>query len=234
MPTGTVLYTEERCEAIGGRLDRRVKDTISVVPAPPPAASPKDAKKDREKARPAAASAAKVFQKAPNAPVLLLCYDPKDGRSDVPDAEVSSAIAAAAAAWSAGCNVTFEFSGSCPVEIGRHDRPIDYRVEWAAWDDTLRLVGDNAKTYREHAIAAASPRMGVSLNRLIDGRVFARTYRFAIVHELGHVLGLGHSASRADIMYSDTASTAIVPSESDLAACNASIEARFGVTGARR
>ncbi len=102
--------------------------------------------------------------------------------------------------------------------------------EWASWDDSSRIK-ENDRLMRDHAIAAASPRVGVALNRDIAADPFLRFYRRAIVHEFGHVLGIGHSPNRSDIMY--PGSQQQVPSSMDLDTCNRAVEARFGVATAR-
>jgi predicted Zn-dependent protease len=63
------------------------------------------------------------------------------------------------------------------------------------------------------------------LNR--DIPVFPQRYRRAIVHEFGHVVGVGHSQNPEDIMYSGGRHP--VPTERDLEACNKEIEVRYGV-----
>jgi len=225
---GRVVYTDAPCDAVGARREREVSGgTMSIAPAlqaPAPAEEPKG---------PAPASpkpAAKPFEKAANAPVLTVCYEAKDARDDVTQGDVESAIRAAVAAWNAGCNVNYEYLGVCATDIGRHDRAIDYRVWWATWDNTMRIRERNDALASEHAIAAASPRIGVSLNRTIHSQAFLRQYRSAIVHEFGHVVGVGHSSNRNDVMYS--ASMNSVPTADDLAACNQAVARRFGAKSA--
>lgn len=224
-PSGRVVYTDATCESIGAKLEREVTREISVVPLPPAAAPP------GAKARAAAARETqppgRPFQKSPDSPVLTVCYEPANQRKEVSKDEVEAAIRAAVALWNAGCNVTYEFLGTCAADPGRHDRAIDYRVWWASWDDSLRVRGDASKTVREHAIAAASPRVGVALNRDVEAAAFLRQWRRSIAHEFGHVVGIGHSSNRADLMFSGGLQQ--TPTANDLAACNKAVEARFGV-----
>jgi hypothetical protein len=220
LPTGRIIYTDASCESIGGKLDRPMKNEISVVPLPSEARKSKTPSKAGE-------AAAASFRKAANAPLLTICYDPANSRKEIDAAEVESAIRAAIGLWNAGCNVNYEFLGRCVDSTARDQRPIDYKVWWASWDDSLRVAGDGSKTFREHTIAAASPRMGVALNREVDAGAFQRQWRRSIVHEFGHVVGIGHSADSRDIMYSGGRQA--TPTEHDLAACNAAVALRFGV-----
>jgi hypothetical protein len=228
LPNGHVVYTDATCESLGGRLDRAVSREISVVP-PQPGAAPQAPKGAPARQAPDAARPGPAFQKAANAPVMRVCYDPQDARKEVTQPEVEAAIREAIALWNAGCNLTYEFVGSCPLNNQIPERPIDYKVWWASWDDTMQSEG---KTFRDHAIAAASPRIGVALNRDVESAAFQRQWRRSIAHEFGHVAGIGHSGNRADLMYSGGQQP--TPTAADLAACNQAIERRFGVKAAVR
>lgn len=220
LATGRIIYTDASCESIGGKVDRPVKNELSVVPLPP---------EKRESGKPGAPSSAArssgaPFRKAANAPVLTVCYDPANGRKEIGVADVESTIRSAIALWNAGCNVNYEYLGVCMDNTARDQRAIDYKVWWASWDDSLRFSGQTA---REHAIAAASPSVGVALNRDVDAVAFQRQWRRSIVHEFGHVVGIGHSADPRDIMYSGGRQQ--TPTEYDLDACNRAVAQRFGV-----
>ena len=225
---GQVVYTDASCESIGARHEREVKqDGISVVaPMPPGAAPPKPQSSTRREA----AAPARVFRKLPRAPTLTVCYDPRDARGDVPSRFVEASIRQAVALWNAGCNVNYEFAGLCPADDAawRPGRLIDYKVWWASWDESLTIPSDPGSTFRDRAVAAASPKIGVALNRALS--VPAQMLQAAIAHEFGHVLGVGHSPNPGDLMYLSARQP--TPTAADLDACNAAVEARFGVRAA--
>jgi hypothetical protein len=193
--------------------------SIGTAPTPSKGANAKPAAKNTKPAN--------IFKKSPKSPILVVCYDPANARTDVSPGDIDAAIRSGIQLWNDGCNVNYEYLGTCAAEGSRHDRPVDYKVWWAAWDATMmgRGNGDVVHSARDHAIAAASPRVGVALNRDIAG--FVQRYRRAIVHEFGHVVGVGHSPNPTDLMYSGGPTP--IPTVNDLAACNHAIETRFGV-----
>jgi hypothetical protein len=222
-PSGRITYSDAPCETVGARLDRPVREGISVSPALPrtaPAPRPASAKPipDEPRKRP--------FRKSPASPILTVCYDPKDARADVSRENIEAAIVNAISLWNAGCNITYQYAGICAPDDGtwRRERP-DYKVWWDSWDDSLTITDDPRSIAREHAIAAASPTIGVVLNR--DIPVFAQRYRRSIVHEFGHVVGIGHSQDPDDVMFSGGRNA--TPTARDLSACNRTIEVRYGV-----
>ena len=86
-PGGKILYTDETCESVGAKHDREVKATVSAIGTAPAPSKSGNAKLAAKNTR-----LASVFKKSPKAPVLFVCYDPKDGRKDVTHDEIDSAI----------------------------------------------------------------------------------------------------------------------------------------------
>ena len=226
-PSGQILYTDASCESLGAKYQREVKATISVLP---PVPSDPVASRPNSPAAKGSKPVRKAFEKSPQSPVIVVCYDPKGARKDVSEYEIEATIKAAVSSWNAGCNVNYQFLGLCTDDGARDRRPIDYKVSWESWDDTLTVRDDPSKTYRDHAVAAAGPSTGIALNR--DMEDFSRYFRFAIVHEFGHVVGIGHSSNPGDVMYAHSERT--TPTESDLEACNKAIEERYGIKSVSR
>lgn len=216
---GKIVYTDAECESAGMKHQREVKSTLSVIEGPA-ATKPVDSKNPKS---PAASK--KLFKKSAQSPVLTFCYDPANARKDVSGGDIESAVAAAVGYWNAGCNVDFRYLGVCQGDPSRADRPADYKIWWDSWDDSLKV--DASRLASEHAIARASPRIGINLNRDIEGYKFLRQYRRSVAHEFGHVVGIGHSPNREDVMFPGGMNG--VPTESDLDTCNRAVEARFGV-----
>ena len=221
-PQGRVIYTDAACDSVGAKPHGQVRSSISVVPAPAQNAGPQAAPAPRfePNVRPA------VFRKSANAPTLSVCYDPKDAREDVPLRDVESAIREAFAQWNAGCNINYQYLGVCAADadLWQRNRP-DYKVYWSGWDNSLTLSGDPSALAREHAVAMAGTGIGVSLNR--DASVPGWRWQRAIAHEFGHVIGAGHSADPADLMFSGGKQR--TPTAADYRLCNEAVEARHGV-----
>ena len=232
-PAGRIVYTDSRCDAVGAKPHGEVRDAINVVPssapnspAPKPSAPRASPPAVEEPPAPRA-----VFRKSPKAPTLAVCYQPKDTRAGIAFEAVESAIKQAISLWNAGCNINYEYTGQCPPDDGTWRRnPADYKVWWDSWDNSLTLDDESQTLARDHAVAMASPWIGVSLNR--DISVSASRLRRAIVHEFGHVVGVGHSSNPGDIMFSGGKQE--TPTASDLEACNRAIERRYGIKAEHR
>jgi hypothetical protein len=221
-PEGRVIYTDSRCEFVGAQPHGSVRESLSVVP--PQSRQPAQ---DSGILPPADVSVRPaVFRKSPNAPRLTICYDARNARADVPVRQMESAIEESLAQWNTGCNVNYRYVGPCPADEGAWQRDrADYRVGWAHWDDSLMFHAPSQSFARDHAIARASPAIGVELNR--DMAVPAWRLQRAIAHELGHVAGVLHSSDPRDLMYSGGNQRG--PTAADYAMCNRAIELRYGV-----
>jgi len=81
-----IVYTSESCESVGGKLQRQITEGISVVPAQP---SAMPARKPSKTGEPVTAKPiVRNFRKSPQSPVISLCYDPSNARSDVRKVDV--------------------------------------------------------------------------------------------------------------------------------------------------
>lgn len=220
-PDGRVIYTDSRCDFVGARPHGSVRESLSVVP-------PQSRQPMQNAAEPPAERnvRAGVFRKSAQAPRLTICYDARNARADASVQQMESAIQASAAQWNAGCNVNYQYVGQCPADEGLWQRDrADYRVAWASWDESLVFDARIRGLARDHALARASPAIGVELNR--DIGVPASRLQRAIAHEFGHVAGALHSSDPRDLMYSGGNQAG--PTAADYEMCNRAIEARYGV-----
>jgi len=221
-PAGRITYTDKPCHELGAKPHGEMKGSINVVPSPAPKAAPPSATPSPG----ADPDRRTVFRKSPKAPTLTVCYDPKEARAEARQNEVEPAIQRSVSLWNAGCNINYEYVGQCPPDDGTWSRNrADYKVYWASWDDTLTTKEYPDSPVRDHAVAIASSTIGVALNR--DVSVPAWRLERAIVHELGHVIGIGHSKDPGDLMFSGGKQR--TPTEADFQACNRSIEERHGI-----
>jgi hypothetical protein len=229
-PEGRVVYTDSPCGAIGAKPHGRVRDSISVVPSPAPKVPPPEPNAASPAQKPGPAQPERyvrpaVFRKSEKAPTLTVCYDPRKARNDAPLRDVEAAIKQGLALWNAGCNINYRYLGQCPLDEGLWQRErADYRVAWSSWDNSLTL-NESPELARQHAIAMASPVIGVELNR--DIWVPAWRLEQAITHEFGHVVGVKHSKNPGDLMY--YASKQRTPTAADYEMCNQAIEANYGI-----
>jgi hypothetical protein len=140
---------------------------------------------------------------------------------------VESGIRDAFAQWNTGCNINYEYLGVCPADAGLWQRNrADYKVYWESWDNSLTMADDKPEQLmREHAVAIANTEIGVSLNR--DASAPAWRWQRAIIHEFGHVVGIGHSRDPGDLMFSGGKQR--TPTDADYAMCNRAIEVRHGI-----
>ena len=213
LPSGRILYTDESCESVGGKLDRAMRNEISVMPNSTPVRAGMIEEKSHAATRYGGA------KRTPSgAPIITLCYEPANIRKEVTHPQVEAALHAAASMWNQGCRVSFNYLGVCGA-----GHQAELSVRWVAFDAKMQFEG---KSHRDHAIAAASPRYGIGLNREIDGTAFVRSWRRSIIHEFGHVAGVLHSSDASDIMYPGGRGATVTPA--DYAACNQAIERQYG------
>lgn len=106
--------------------------------------------------------------------------------ADVEGASAEVAAAAAEAAHASGLSVTVAASGAVRIEVDPNDPYLP--------------AGTGAVTYNTFRgnVVTGSRIVFKSFDH-ITGR--GRRYDNLLLHELGHVLGLGHSSERTDVMY---------------------------------
>lgn len=88
-------------------------------------------------------------------------------------------------------------------------RPFDVSISWASADQVDALAGKVAGVTRGGIKTAAGRRWFATGQIVLDAEVFDRTgldeeARAILLHELGHLVGLDHVDSRAELMYRTT------------------------------
>lgn len=88
-------------------------------------------------------------------------------------------------------------------------RPFDVSISWASADEVGALAGRVAGVTRGGVTTRAERRWFATGQVVLDVEVFDRTGlddrgRAIVLHELGHLVGLDHVDSRAELMYPTT------------------------------
>jgi hypothetical protein len=203
---GKTSYKDAPCNAEGGN-DRQQLVKLPANPPPPPVAA-------------SGAARPKSAYKAPVRASITLYYDPADEPMEHPTAEVEGIIRFATQAWMAGCNVDLQYAGKAPY---RPDGTIE-RVSIRWRQDYMRVR--HPSDPRAGVAGTGSMRTGIELTTRITD------LKSTFVHELGHVLGLGHNHEDTSSVMSYLRGEAVrgraQPSASDFLACNLSMKQMFG------
>ena len=151
---------------------------------------------------------------------MILYYDPTDEPMEHPTAAVEGVIRFAMQAWMSGCQVDLQYGGRAPYRTdGRIER---VSIRWR--QDYMRT--SHPSDPQSRMTGTGSLRTGIELTtRLTD-------LKSLFVHELGHVLGLGHNhedtSSVMSYLNNDVVRGRAQPSPSDYLACNLSMKRMFG------
>lgn len=154
-----------------------------------------------------------VFIKATNSPVIRVFYDTNGAPEKKAASGFETEIRAAASSWSSGCNVNVEYGGL----VG--EVPVTGPV--ITWNGALNEVRHPADGQAE--IAGVGNHRGMALNPK-----FTDNTERTIVHEMGHILGIGHIHDDPASVMSYMGNSS-VPNGSDYLSCNLAMKGRYGI-----
>lgn len=206
--SGKTAYQETPCANLQVHQNQKVLRISSQAAAPAPAASGAVNQSAGGKEPPARGS-------------FTLFYDPANAPSRYPPAAVEEIIAYAAQIWAEGCLVDIKYGGQAVYwPTGTRQR---VGIRWqTGYVDRVHPAQYNAMTTATGSLAT-----GIELSPTI------RELRALFVHELGHVLGIGHLHGDPDAIMGYLRPTggtlSARPAPIDYLACNLAMKQAFGV-----
>lgn len=198
--------------------------TTSVIPDTFSTQKPPANVQGTEK-KPANQIQASRFIKDPKSPTIRFFYNPGLEPAGISINQMEQIIEQGLAAWAQECHVHLKYSG-----IMRKDAPAWQHAEEGY---LIRWDGNLDKEYN-HGLGAAGvggPSHGIVLNRnSVKGSDQARR---VVVHEIGHVIGIGHihddPSSVMSYLSSRQIQYAAKPNASDYLNCNLLISKKYGI-----
>ncbi|RZJ18078.1 MAG: DUF4124 domain-containing protein [Haliea sp.] len=205
--SGKTAYQETPCSSAQANQNQRVLRISSQAAAPAPAAS---------------GAAGPVDGKAPaERGAFTLFYDPSNAPARYPPAAVEEVIAYAAQIWGERCLVDIKYGGQAVYwPVGTRQR---VSIRWqTGYVDRVHPTAFNSMTTGTGSLAT-----GIQLSPTI------RELRALFVHELGHVLGIGHLHGDSEAIMGYLRHTggtlSARPAPIDYLACNLAMKQSFGV-----
>lgn len=149
--------------------------------------------------------------------VVPFYYDHSAAPDNLNKEEVLSLVNKASNAWTEACNVSFEYRGDRLTDYINQDRTVGGQTGVVKWGNLNgSAIGQahqgSARGLAKGFVLTLSPSFFKSKSN--TGYLYS-----TILHEMGHVIGLGHSKNPNSIMYYEQTSRKQILNDTDKAMC---------------
>lgn len=149
--------------------------------------------------------------------VVPFYYDHSAAPDNLSKEDVLGLVSKASAAWTEACGVSFEYRGDRLTDYINQDRTLSGQTGVVKWGNLSgTAIGQahqgSARGLAKGFVLTLSPNF--FKNKANTGYLYS-----TILHEMGHVIGLGHSKNPNSIMYYEQTNRKQILNETDKAMC---------------